>query len=42
MAIGEAAGIAASVAVRDRCSLKDIKVNKVQQILRETGAIVSR
>jgi len=42
MAIGEAAGVAASIAVKDNCLLKDIEVKKMQQILQEAGAIVSR
>lgn len=42
MAIGEAAGIAASIAVKDSCSLKNVKVKKLQQVLEQAGAIVSR
>ncbi len=42
MAVGEAAGMAASIAVKDKCSLKDVSVSKLQQQLQESGAIVTR
>lgn len=42
MAIGEAAGIAASIAVKDNVSLKNVSVNKLQNALEQSGAIVSR
>ncbi len=42
MAIGEAAGVAASIAVKDNCALKDVDVQKLQQVLRNAGAIVSK
>lgn len=42
MAIGEAAGIAASIAVKDKCSLKDVNVSKLQQMLQDAGALVTR
>jgi hypothetical protein len=37
-ATGHAAGVAAAVAVRDRCSPRNVEVPKVQKILREQGA----
>lgn len=42
MAIGEAAGIAASIAVKDNRSLKNISIEKLQQELHKAGAIVKR
>ena len=42
MAIGEAAGMAAGIAVKDSCSLKNVKVKKLQQALQQAVAIVSR
>ncbi|HRE50881.1 MAG TPA: FAD-dependent oxidoreductase [Flavitalea sp.] len=42
MAVGEAAGIAASIAVKDNCSLKQVNVKKIRQTLQKAGAIVSR
>lgn len=42
MAIGEAAGVAASIAVKDKCSLKDVNVSKLQQMLQDAGALVTR
>ena len=37
-ATGHAAGVAAAVAVQDRCSPRNVEVHKVQKILREQGA----
>ncbi|ASV75800.1 putative membrane protein [Thermogutta terrifontis] len=37
-ATGHAAGVAAAVAVKDRCSPRQVEVPKVQKILREQGA----
>jgi hypothetical protein len=37
-AIGEGAGVAASLAVKENKSLRDIDIKKVQQILKDEGA----
>jgi len=37
-ATGHAAGVAAAVAVQDRCAPRHVDVPKVQKILREQGA----
>lgn len=42
MAIGEAAGVAAGIAVKENISLKNVSVNKLQKTLEIAGAIVSR
>lgn len=42
MAVGQAAGSAAHVAIKDKCSYKDVDVAKVQKILRKNGAVVSK
>jgi len=41
MAIGEAAGTASALAVKYETSLADVDVKKLQQILKQNGAIVS-
>ena len=38
--LGEAAGVAASVAVSDKTTMKDVDVQKVRSILREKGACI--
>ena len=40
MAIGQAAGTAASIAVRDGAEPRNADVNKIQERLRETGVII--
>ena len=35
---GHAAGVAAAVSVQDRCHVRDVNVNKVQQVLRQQEA----
>lgn len=42
MAIGEAAGMAASIAVKDNTSLRNVPIKKLQQALEKSGAIVKR
>jgi len=40
MAIGEAAGVTASFAAREETAMADVSVDRVQQHLRETGAVL--
>lgn len=40
-AMGEAAGVAAAVALRENCNFEDIDVHTVQSILRKNGAVIS-
>jgi hypothetical protein len=41
MAGGEAAGVGAALAIRNRCNPADVDTNAVRQILRQRGAILS-
>lgn len=40
MAMGQAAGTAAAISAKDRVSLKDIDIKKLQQQLINDGAII--
>lgn len=40
-AMGQAAGSAAAIAVKDNCRPKDIDIEKLQQILRANGAVIN-
>lgn len=42
MAVGQAAGTAAHLAVSSRCSFKDVDIGRMQDILRNNGAIVTK
>lgn len=41
LALGEAAGTAAAIAVKDKVSVADVDVKKLQRILIENGAVIS-
>lgn len=41
-ALGQAAGCAAALSLEEKCSLKDVNIKKLRDVLRKSGAVVSR